>query len=138
MTPNSSLKMSVIRPQYHFRITKTGLDAWYVARLIVLSKELPLRHIDPTEVSELHENHWYFHGESIPSPLSIIEHSRLINECDLAYPIILDANDRVMDGMHRVCKAVLIGQLTIPAVQFAVDPDTDFTNCDPEALPHDT
>ena len=106
-------------------------------RLVKLSKDLPIQQIDPAEIAELHENHWYFHDRSIPSPLSIIEHARLISECDLTHPIILDANGRVMDGMHRICKAALNGQSTIPAVQFEDDPEPDFVNCDPDALPYD-
>lgn len=129
--------MSKVRPQYHFRRTETGLDAWYVDRLIELSKDLPVRHIDPSQVAELRENHWYFHGSSIPSPLSIIEHVRLIDECDLTCPVILDSGGRVMDGMHRICRAVLDEQSTIPAVQFEDDPEPDFANCKPDELPYD-
>jgi len=129
--------MSKIRPQYHFRRTSTGLDAWNVKRLVEFSNGIPIREIDPTAIAELHENHWYFHDSSIPSPTSIIEHSRLINECDLTCPIILDSSGRVMDGMHRVCKAVLIGQTTFPARQFVTDPEPDFVNCDPDELPYD-
>ena len=35
---------------------------------------------------------------------------RKIEETDLEYPIILAADGRVMDGMHRVCKALLEGK----------------------------
>jgi hypothetical protein len=41
-----------------------------------------------------------------------------------------------MDGMHRVCKAVLEGVDRIPAVQFNADPAPDFIDCNPEALPY--
>jgi hypothetical protein len=129
--------MSKVRPQYHFRKTATGLEAWYVERLIELSRSLPLRHIDPTGIAELSENHWYFHDNSAPTPLSIIEHIRLIDEADLSYPIILDSAGRVMDGMHRICKAVLVGQSTVPALQFEQDPEPDFVDCDPDELPYD-
>lgn len=129
--------MLKIRPQYHFRATTTGLNAWYVGRLIELSQALPVRYIDPSEVAELHENHWYSHDSSIPSPMSIIEHARLIDECDPAHPVILDSTGRVMDGMHRICKAVLSGQSKIPVVQFEKDPEPDFENCDPDELPYD-
>lgn len=130
--------MSGIRPQYHFRQTATGIDAWRVERLIELSKDLPVSQIEPSGISELHENHWYFHDSSTPTPHSIINHAKLISECDTAYPIILDAGGRVMDGMHRVCKAILSGQSTIPAVRFEIDPEPDFTNCDPDCLPYDS
>ena len=37
----------------------------------------------------------------------MIEHIQLVQDCDLEHPIILDHNGRVMDGMHRICKALL-------------------------------
>jgi hypothetical protein len=42
-----------------------------------------------------------------------------------------------MDGMHRICKAVVIGQSTVPALKFEEDPQPDFVNCDPDELPYD-
>lgn len=128
--------MTKIRPQYHFRRTRTGIDAWRVERLIELSKDLSIQEIDPHEVAELRENHWYLHQSSVPSPHSIMEHVRLIRDCDLTCPVILDSNGRVMDGMHRICKAVLEGRSKIPAVQFAQDPEADFEDCDPHELPY--
>lgn len=129
--------VSQIRPQYHFRKTKTGLNAWRVERLIELSRGLPTHRIDPRDVAELSENHWYFHDSSTPTPLSIVEHVRLISEADLEFPVILDSRGRVMDGMHRICKAILVGRFAIPAVQFSVDPEPDFIDCNPNELPYD-
>jgi hypothetical protein len=44
---------------------------------------------------------------------------------DLAYPIILSADGHVMDRMHRVAKAWMLGQSTITAVQFERDAPPD-------------
>jgi hypothetical protein len=129
--------MAKIRPQYHFRKTQTGLDAWRVERLIELSADLPIQMINPVEIAELHENHWYSHDSVTPTPLSIIEHAQLIQACDLAYPIILDQQGRVMDGMHRICKAIIDDVVEIPAVRFLVDPKPDYQNCEPQDLPYD-
>ena len=126
-----------IRPQYHFRKTDTGLDAWNVKRLTELSSSLPTRKIDPNSIPELHTNHWYMEEGSVPSPSSVIEHFKLINDCDLSYPIILDANGRVMDGMHRICKAIINNIREIDAVQFKTDPDPDYVDCIPSQLPYD-
>ena len=49
-------------------------------------------------------------------------HTNLIQQTDLAYPIILSASGRVMDGMHRACKAFLENRSTVDAVQFTQDP----------------
>lgn len=58
-------------------------------------------------------------------------------EADLGYPIILGADGRVMDGMHRVAKAYLAGQEVVSAVQLTVDPAPDFVGVDEDALPYD-
>jgi len=136
-TTGTTELMVNIRPQYHFRKTKAGLDAWNVVRLIELSAELPIEMINPAEVAELHENHWYSHDSVTPTPLSIIEHTQLIQACDLAYPIILDQQGRVMDGMHRICKAIINKVVEIPAVRFLADPAPDYQNCEPQDLPYD-
>jgi hypothetical protein len=40
-----------------------------------------------------------------------VEHVRLIEAADLSFAIILSSDGRVMDGIHRVAKAVLLGEL---------------------------
>jgi hypothetical protein len=50
----------------------------------------------------------------------------LTSHADLQYPIILSSDGRVMDGMHRVAKALLEGHATIRAVQFVTDPPPQF------------
>lgn len=129
--------MTRIRAQYHFRRTDDGLIAYDVRRLVRLARHLPVTVIDPTRLAELDENHWYGHQDQVPTPRSIIDHIHLIQASNLAFPIILDQSGRVMDGMHRVCKAILEGIHEIPAVQFAEDPEPDFLDCDPADLPYD-
>ena len=131
------LASSTIRPQYHFRKTELGLNAWAVERLISLSKDLPIRQVNPGTFEELDSAHWYLERNAVPSPNSIMEHMRLIQSCDLAFPIILDQSGRVMDGMHRVCKAILGGIDSVAAVQFETDPPPDFVDCDPRSLPYE-
>jgi len=128
--------MSNVRPQYHLRRTNEGIDAFDVRRLIELSKALPIIMVDPAALAELDQDHWYFHSNARPTPRSILEHLEIIRACDIWWPIILDQSGRVMDGMHRVCRALLDKVERIPAVQFVEDPPPDFTNCDPEELPY--
>jgi len=61
---------------------------------------------------------------------------RLIEEVDLSHPIILGFDGRVMDGMHRIAKALLQGRTTISAVQFEIQLEPDYRNCRPEDLPY--
>ncbi len=64
----------------------------------------------------------------------VVEHAQLILEADCDYPIILSAEGHVMDGMHRVAKACLLGLEEVPAVQFATDPEPDYIEPVPEWL----
>ena len=88
-------------------------------------------------MAELSENHWYGHDSVEPTCRSIVEHCSLILASDMSYPIILDCTGRVMDGMHRVCKALMEGATSIAAVQFLADPEPDYVNRTPESLPSD-
>ena len=62
---------------------------------------------------------------------------QLIQQADLTYPIILCSQGRLMDGMHRVGKAKILGKDTISAVQFEIDPQADFINVDENYLIYD-
>jgi len=50
-------------------------------------------------------------------------HMSRINACSLEFPIILSETGAIMDGYHRICKAVLLKEEFITAVQFDHDPD---------------
>ncbi|MCS3459742.1 hypothetical protein [Aeromonas sp. BIGb0445] len=126
-----------IRAQYHFRPAPEGLLAWDVRRLVRLSRALPVRAVPLAQIAELDSVHWYGHGGVQPTVRSIVEHCQLMLAADLAYPIILDSAGRVMDGMHRVSKALMQGATHIDAVQFGQDPMPDFVDCDPDTLPYD-
>jgi hypothetical protein len=87
-------------------------------------------------VEELNEEHWYTQRTTRPTCRSIVEHCSLILATDLSFPIILDSQGRVMDGMRRVCKALMEGRSHIPAVQFQQDPEPDYVNREPDSLPY--
>ena len=67
----------------------------------------------------------------------VAEHARLIQETSLAHPIIIDPEGRVMDGMHRVCKALISGLKTIKAVRLSVMPEPDFVGVPTDQLPYE-
>ena len=41
-----------------------------------------------------------------------------------------------MDGMHRICKALIQGQAFVMALRFTEDPPPDFVGVAPEDLPY--
>jgi hypothetical protein len=124
-----------MRKQYHFRPSPNGYFAWDIDRLVELTKDLEVRTVPLNVIQELDEPYW-FGDEDVPTCRAVIEHARLIGEADLRYPIILSKDGRVMDGMHRVGKAVLRGYDSIKAVQFEEDPEPDYTDVVPGDLPY--
>ena len=112
--------------------TDGGTDAWDVDRLIELSRELPVKHVPLDSIWQIDTPHW---GDVTPRDLP--DHYRSLRDTDLAYPIILSPDGRVMDGMHRVVKALMEGRGTIAAVQFGVLPEPDFCDCRPEDLSYE-
>lgn len=122
-----------MRKQYHFRPSAAGLRAWDVDRLAALTKHLEPELVPITSIRELDEPYW---GEPMTCR-NVAEHARLINEADLGYPVILSSDGRIMDGMHRVLKALIRGESHILAVRFLTDPGPDFVGVDPDDLPYD-
>jgi hypothetical protein len=125
-----------VRKQYNFWPGERGLDAWDVDRLVELSRDLPVKELPLESIQEIDSAYWYDVGIARPTVRDIVEHARLIQDVDASYPIILAADGRVMDGMHRVARALLEGRDSIPAVQFEVQPEPDYVDCDPESLPY--
>jgi hypothetical protein len=125
-----------MRKQYHFRPGATDLDAWDVDHLAELTSEFPIKEIPLASIWEVDTVYWFNDEDEVPTVRNVIEHFRLVNEVDLSYPIILGSNGCVMDGMHRVVRAILEGRRTIRAVQFDVDPEPDYRNCRPRDLPY--
>ena len=124
-----------MRKQYYFKQSDRGLLAWDVDRLVELSSNLPRKRIPLTAIRELDEP-WLGDDEQ-PTWRTMVEHVRLMHEADQSHPIILSASGAVMDGRHRVAKALLLGLEEIEAVQFEEDPQPDHVGLGPDDLPYD-
>jgi len=125
-----------MRKQYHFRPSENGFYAWDVDRLVTLSSTLTPHSVPLSEIAEIDEAYWYAGEAALVTCRSIAEHTRLIEEADLSFPIIMSSDRRVMDGMHRVLKAVNLDQKFIDAVVFDTDPEPDYVDVVPEDLPY--
>jgi hypothetical protein len=88
-------------------------------------------------IRELDEPYWAGDGNQRLTCRDVVDHARLISECDLAFPIILSNDGRVMDGMHRIYKALLLGHDAIEAVRFPRDPEPDHIGVRPDDLPYE-
>lgn len=124
-----------MRKQYYFRPSDRGLLAWDVDRLVELTRAFPRTRVPLTDIQELDEP-WSGEGDG-QTWRALVVHLRLMDEADLSYPIILAADGRVMDGMHRVAQALRLGQTHIEAVQFREDPPPDFVGKGPDDLPYE-
>jgi hypothetical protein len=110
--------------QFHHRPTPAGTLVWDVDRLIRLAHGLPTKTIPLARIFEFDEVYW-FDDQYRPTCRAVVSHVQRIQAADLSIPIILSADGHVMDGMHRVAKAWLLGHTEIQAVQFSQDPEPD-------------
>ncbi|WP_336042641.1 hypothetical protein [Acinetobacter dispersus] len=124
-----------MRRQYHFRQVGEDTYIWDVHRLVELTNKFVAKRLQLVDIQELNEAYWF--PDQYPTIQQIIEHFQLVQDADLSYPIILCAEGRVMDGMHRVAKASLLKQTEILALQFEQTPEPDFINVDEDELDYD-
>lgn len=125
-----------MRKQYHFWPAKRGFDAWDIDRLIALSRDLPVEQVAVDSIGEIDTQYWFDGSAEVPTVRKVVEHARLISEVDTSYPIILGHDGRVMDGMHRIARALLESRTEIDAVRFPSPPEPDYRNCSPHELPY--
>jgi hypothetical protein len=92
-----------------------GRHTWSVARLFELTRELPVMEVP------LDHLHMYNTYEKL-TLREMVMHMKAVNNADLEKPIILDENGELMDGRHRLMKAMLLGIPTIKVVRFAENP----------------
>lgn len=97
------------------QITRLGAHVWSVPRLVTLARDLEVM-----DVPLAHLN-LYACYEKL-SLRQMVMHMRAVEAADLGKPIILDEDGEIMDGRHRIMKALLRGDETIKAVRFSVNP----------------
>lgn len=100
------------------RVTLDG-KTWKATTLFAKIKDLPVFDV-PVAAIDLHWNVW-----NIKDIATFIRHVVSVNKADLSYPIIFDEDGQLMDGYHRVCKAILENRKTIKAVRFKENPAAD-------------
>lgn len=93
-----------------------GDDGWSVPRLFELSKDLPVIEIplDHICLSSTYDK---------LTMRDLVMHMQAVNDADLSKPIIMSEDGDIMDGRHRVMKALLLNFNTIKAVRFDENPE---------------
>jgi len=114
------------RTHTHSRVINDVRYIWDVYKLWELAKDLPVISVEVASFKELDLDCW-FCGKKAPTIRRVADHCRRIAKADLEVPIILDADGSLMDGGHRLAKALMLGNTTIKAVRFPVQPPPERT-----------
>lgn len=102
-------------PSIDIQVSRLGKHEWAVSRLIQLSKDLPVMEI-PLD----HLNVW--HKYENLTLREMVMHIKCVLKADLNFPIILDEDGDILDGRHRIMRALIEGKETIKAVRFDENP----------------
>lgn len=95
-----------------------GRHSWSVPRLFELARDLPVMDVPLNHLSV-----YYTYAKL--TLREMVMHMKAVNAADLDRPIILDEDGELMDGRHRLMKAMLLGYETIKAVRFDENPTPD-------------
>ena len=96
-------------------------ETWIVANLWEQAKDLPVQEMPMSAL-----NLWSLHPK-VKTMRDFVAHMKNVLEADMSYPIILDEDGWVMDGRHRIAKALLEGHEKIKFVRFDITPSPDLT-----------
>jgi hypothetical protein len=83
--------------------------------LFELSRDLPVMVIPLDHLN-------VYHNYEKLTLREMVMHIKAVNNADLSKPIILDEDGEIMDGRHRIMKAMLTGEETVKAVRFDENP----------------
>jgi hypothetical protein len=97
------------------QMARLGSHQWAVPRLFELARNLPIMDVVIDHMSV------YFTYEKL-TLRELVGHMKAVEAADLERPIILDEDGCLMDGRHRLMKAILLGHRTIKAVRFDENP----------------
>ena len=97
-----------------------GKQHWFITRLINSAKDLPVQSMPITALNT------YNLKPNISNMNAFVDHIKRVLKADLSCPIILDEEGYVMDGRHRIAKALLHGKTTIDFVRFEETPYRDY------------
>lgn len=97
------------------QMCKLGRHHWSIPRLFELVRELPVM-----EVPIDHLNIYYTYKNL--TLREMVMHIEAVHSADLDKPIILDEDGELLDGRHRIMRAILEGRRAIKAVRFDENP----------------
>ena len=103
-------------PKPKEQMCQLGKHRWHVIRLFALAEGLPVMNVPLGHIN-------MFHVYDRLTLRELAGHMVAVQEADLSCPIILDEDGEIMDGRHRLMKAIIDGEKTIKAVRFTENPE---------------
>ena len=117
-------KESYIPVEYGRQCHKVGNKLWYVSSLVEYAKSMEVQSIKIEDIRAVKLNLPLLKDHGV-THLEIAYHMRVAMNANMDYPIILAKDGRIMDGHHRVIKALAMGIPEVKVVQFNIDPEPD-------------
>ncbi len=101
-----------------------GERAWHIETVWRAALDLPVEEVPIDGIREVDEDCWF--GGRAATVRDVVDHARRMLDADLSLPVILASDGQVLDGMHRIAKSVLCGQISVTAQRLATYPDPDW------------
>lgn len=124
-----------LRGQYHVRRVNGQLYAWDIGKMVARTRNLASKEVRLSDIAEVDEPYWAEEGPPMTGRV-VLEHLQIMRTASLDYPIILCPEGRIIDGMHRVLKAIDLGHDTIAAYRLPEMPPPDYIDIPLADLPH--
>lgn len=94
-----------------------GKAEWRISDLVALVNEYGLKSFHlPLQFIDIQSH--YFKCDDL---YEFMQHMKMVQEADLDRPIIMSHRGQILDGRHRICKAIMEGRTHILAVKFEFD-----------------
>lgn len=102
----------------HGRIIDGRRHVWDVEKLWELSKNLPVHTIKIDSIKELDQDCWFTDSRNTPIPTirNVALHCQRIINADMKHPILLCSDGQLIDGGHRIAKALMDEKSEINAI----------------------
>ncbi len=123
-----------MKEERHTRIVNGERHLWWTRKLWEATADLPVFDVAIDDIPETDINCW-FSAKKPPTLRELAPHVERINAADLDYPVILLPDGGLMDGGHRIIKALCSGLSHVKAVKFDSAPPPDLVLAPGAALP---
>jgi hypothetical protein len=103
------------------------LRIWDVDRLMALAADLPVEMVPVARLPGGDVVGWIGRPENFGrlTTREVVEHFRRVRTADLSRPLLLSSEGWLMDGFHRLARALLDGVAELPVRRFPSDPEPD-------------